>query len=129
MRHLLFRSKQERWKNLYRRLSLLVMLISSHTLILAPKPVVMFLIPKTKILQRIGLTRQRSYISTVTSRNTLLYDRNHKYPMASLRMSLLSTSSDDSDTNNIATSTTDANEKSPAELEAVQAAREARKYV
>jgi hypothetical protein len=93
---------------------------------LAPKNVMMLLIPKTKMVQRIGMTHQRSHISAVTSTHMIQHKRNQHYPM--LRSSLSSTASEDNDTNNIATTTPVVGDKSSAEIEAVQAAREARKY-
>lgn len=128
MRRLPLRDIQGRCKNKHPRACLLVMLVSLHTLMLAPKHVMMFLAPKTTNMQRIGVNHQKSYLSVVNSIQMLQNSRNRHYPMLSLlRMSSSSTSSEDNDKNNIATTTAETNEKTSAELEAVQAAREARK--
>lgn len=132
MRHSPLTSKQ-RSKNLYPSLTLL-MLLSSQSLFIFPKHVLMFLIPTTKIPQRIGVTHRRCYISALTSIHMMQHSRNHFLNPVSqlLRTSLLSstTTSEDSDMNNVATSTTpEKSEKSSEDIDAVQAAREARKYV
>jgi hypothetical protein len=129
MRHSPLRSKQ-RSKNLYPSITLL-MLISLHTLMIAPKHVMMFLIPKAKIIQRIGATHQRSYISAVTSMHMIQHHMdNFLNPTSHRRISLSSTTdSEDSDKKSVVITTSEMGEKSSEELEAVQAAREARKYV
>ena len=132
MRPLPLRNRQERCKNIHLRKSLLVMFALLQTLMLAPKQVLTFLIPKTMIMQRKGVTHKEYYTSSVNSIQQLQYNRNRCHPMSLLRLSSSSTSnSDDGDTNKSVTTTasTETSEKYSAELEAVQAAREARKYV
>ena len=130
MRYFTLRRKQKWCENIWLRLRLLIMLIASHTLILVPKQVVMFLIPKTKIVQRIGMNQQRYFFAAVTSIQLMQHNRNQIYQMPRQQTAQSSTTSDDNDINKTAVTTTpEKSEKSSTELETVLAAREARKYV
>lgn len=131
MRHFLSGSRQERRKNIYPRLSLLVMLVSSHGLLFTPKYVAMFLVPTTRITPRIGMIYQRSLVSAMISTSHI---QKHNKVMCHLRsqmqLSFSSTSREDREKSDASTTTESIRmDKSSPELDSVQVAREARKYV
>ena len=130
MRHFLSGSRQERRKNIYPRLSVLVMLVSSHGLLFTPKYVAMFLVP-TRITPRIGMIYQRSLVSAMIS--TSHVQKHNKvmcHPRSQMQLSFSSTSREDREKSDASTTTESIRmDKSSPELDSVQAAREARKYV
>ncbi len=75
---------------------------------------------------------RRSLVSAMISTSHIQkQDKMLCYPISQMRLSLSSTSRDDSEKSDASTTTTESNsiDKSSAELDSVQAAREARKYV
>jgi hypothetical protein len=112
----------------------MIIFFSVNTILSAPKNVLTFVVPTTKMLHRIRATnRQISLMSTSQKFKNLLSQRHIKRPTilpclysASSQRSLSISANNDSDNKNIATTSSD-NEKSAAELDAIKAARDARK--
>jgi hypothetical protein len=97
----------------------------------------MFVVPTTEFfLGRLSTTQRRSmsiftsqrYRNVVGQRTPVRTWQEQRYwPSVSSHLSLSTSTSSDNDNNNIVTTSTDKEEKSAAELEAIKAARDVRK--